>query len=360
MKKSNRVYIIAEAGVNHNGRMELALELITAAAEAGADAVKFQTFKATKLASRTVKKADYQVSNNHENESQLEMLLKLELPEAWHWELQAYAEKLGLQFLSTAFDEMSLQFLQTLNLPVYKIPSGELTNGPLIWRFAKTGKPLIISTGMATLSEVELGLAIVNHAFKSEREPQNIEEVWANWSDDTTREKLKNNVILLHCTSQYPTPWSEVNLGAMDTLASAFGIPVGYSDHTMGTVIPIAAVARGAVLIEKHFTLDRMLPGPDHKASLEVDEFKKMVEEIRALEMAFGNGIKAPQPSEWSMRNIVRQSIIAARHLPEGKIIGQGDLTTARTGGGLSPSLYWNLMGSTTQKAYEPGEVLDL
>lgn len=359
MKKFNDVYIIAEAGVNHNGSMDLALNLVAAAAEAGANAVKFQTFKATKIASKTVRKAQYQISNIHEDESQLEMLIKLELPESWHLDLQVYAKKLGIEFLSTAFDEMSLEFLQTLNLPLYKIPSGELTNAPLLWRFAKIGKPLIISTGMATLAEVEQGLAIVAHALKYDEEPKSIEEVWTNWSDNEAREKLKQYVTLLHCTSQYPTPWQEVNLGAMETLSAAFGVPVGYSDHTMGTVIPIAAVARGAVIIEKHLTLDRMLPGPDHKASLEADEFKKMVEDIRALEMAFGNGVKAPQPSEWTMRSIVRQSIIAARPLPEGKILEQGDLTTARAGKGLSPALYWNLMGSRTQKAYEPGEVLD-
>ena len=361
MKKHKKsVYIIAEAGVNHNGRMDLALNLVAAAAEAGADAVKFQTFNAARLASKTVEKAHYQKSTTDAHESQLEMLTKLELPESWHGELQAVAEKLGIAFLSTAFDEMSLRFLQTLNLPLYKVPSGELTNGPLLWRFAKTGKPLIISTGMATLSEVEQGLAIVNHALNFYKAPRNIEAVWTCWSDEAAREKLKENVTLLHCTSQYPTPWCEVNLRAMDTLSAAFGVAVGYSDHTTGTVIPVAAVARGAVVIEKHFTLDRSLPGPDHKASLEVNEFKSMVDDIRALEMALGSGIKAPQTSEWDTRKIARQSIIAARHLPAGKKIEQSDLATARTGGGLSPALYWNLLGSISQKSYEPGEVLEL
>ena len=360
MKKGKKaVYIIAEAGVNHNGRMDLALNLVAAAAKIGADAVKFQTFKAARLASKTVGKAHYQTLNTDENESQLEMLTRLELPESWHEELQAYATKLGIEFLSTAFDELSLTFLQTLHLPLYKIPSGELTNGPLLWRFAKTQKPLIVSTGMATLSEVEQGLAIINHALKYDMEPRNLDEVWTCWSDDAAREKLKQHVTLLHCTSQYPTPWSEVNLCAMNTLSQAFDLAVGYSDHTTGTVIPIAAVARGALVIEKHFTLDRLLPGPDHKASLEVEEFKAMVDDIRALEIALGNGIKAPQASEWDIRKIARQSIVAARHVPVGKTIERGDLTTARAGSGLSPAFYWNLLGSITQKSYEPGEVLD-
>ena len=361
MKINNKkTFIIAEAGVNHNGSLKKALELIDVAKLSGADAIKFQTFKATRLANSKVEKAQYQKSTTDENESQLDMLAKLELPESWHEELQAVAKKFGIEFLSTAFDELSLQFLQTLNLPIYKVPSGELTNGPLLWRFAKTKKPLILSTGMATISEVEQGLAIINHALQHDDEPCHLDEVWSCWSNADAREVLKNNVTLLHCTSQYPTPWSEVNLRAMDTLAAAFGLAVGYSDHTMGTVIPIAAVARGATVIEKHITLDRMLPGPDHKASLEVEEFKKMVEDIRALELALGNGIKSPQASEFEIRKIVRQSIIAAQHLPVGKKIEPNDLTTARTGSGLTPTLYWNLLGSIAQKSYEPGEMLEL
>lgn len=356
----NSVYIIAEAGVNHNGRKDLAFDLVTAAANAGADAVKFQTFNATRLASKTVEKANYQRLYTNQQETQLEMLAKLELPESWHIELQQYAHTLGIEFLSTAFDEQSLAFLCTLNLPVYKIPSGELTNGPLLWRFAQTKKPLILSTGMATLSEVEQGLAIINHGLQFDTEPKNLDDVWTSWSDAKGREKLLATVTLLHCTSQYPTPWSEVNLKAMDTLFLTFGTPVGYSDHTAGTMIPIAAVARGAKVIEKHFTLDKNLPGPDHQASLEVDEFKQMVDDIRALELSLGSGLKAPQISEWDTRKAARQSLIAARHLPFGKTIERADLTTARVGQGLSPAWYWDLIGSKTQKNYEPGERLEL
>ena len=351
------VYIIAEAGVNHNGNRELAMQLVDAAADAGADAVKFQTFKASKLASSRVEKAAYQKSTTPEAESQLEMLLKLELPEAWHGELQSHAKQRGIEFLSTAFDELSLQFLETLNLPLYKVPSGELTNAPLLWRFAKTGKPLIISTGMATLSEVEEGLAVIAHALQATHAPSSMAEIWQCWSNPAARAKLQGHVTVLHCTSQYPTPWNEVNLRAMDTLADAFGLDVGYSDHTQGSVISIAAVARGASVIEKHFTLDRTLPGPDHQASLEVDELKHMIMDIRALEQALGCGIKTPSAGEWDTRRVARQSIVAANSIPAGKRIEHGDLTTARTGGGLSPNAMWDLIGTICQKTHAAGEV---
>jgi N-acetylneuraminate synthase len=360
IERKKSVYIIAEAGVNHNGSKELAFRLVDAAAEAGADAVKFQTFKASKLASKTVAKATYQKSATSESESQLDMLTKLELPEAWHVDLQRHAKGRGIEFLSTAFDEMSLQFLQSLHLPVYKVPSGELTNAPLLWRFAKTGKPLIISTGMATLAEVEEGLAIVAHALQFSEEPRRIEEVWQCWSNNQARERLKGHVTLLHCTSQYPTPWSEVNLRAMDTLATSFGLDIGYSDHTEGSLISIAAVARGATIIEKHFTLDRALPGPDHQASIEVAELKKLIADIRVLEITLGSAIKAPQASEWDTRRVARQSIVVASHLPAGKVIERSDLTTARAGGGLPPNLFWELIGTTSRKSYEPGEIFEL
>lgn len=355
---NKKVFIIAEAGVNHNGNLDMALELVKAARDAGADAIKFQTFKATRLASKTAKKAQYQLANTEKNESQQAMLAKLELKESWHFELKNLAEELGIQFLSTAFDGESLQFLQKLNLDRYKIPSGELINGPLLWRFAKTGKPLILSTGMATLSEVELALAIISYALHFTTEPSTLDDIWAFWSDEKARLSLGNKITLLHCTSQYPTPWHEVNLKAMDTLAKAFGLPVGYSDHTQGSVVPIAAVALGATVIEKHFTLDKSLPGPDHQASLDIEEFKKMVNEIRALELALGDGRKAPQPSEWEIRKIARQSLVAARQLSSGHILKEEDLTTARSEGGLSPVFYWDLLGEKTKKSYEEGEIL--
>jgi N-acetylneuraminate synthase len=353
------VYVIAEAGVNHNGQRDLAFALVDAAAAAGADAVKFQTFRAAKLASRSAPKAAYQKVQTDAAESQLAMLQKLELPWEWHAELQAHARRQGIEFLSTAFDSDSLDFLVGLDMPLFKIPSGELTNGPLLWQFARTGKPLVLSTGMATLAEVEQGLAIVAHALHAEAEPVSLEEVWRGWSRADWRARLQGHVTLLHCTSQYPTPFAEVNLRGMDTLANAFGLEVGYSDHTEGILIPVAAVARGACLIEKHFTLDRQLPGPDHKASLEPAELTRMVAEIRALQVALGDGGKAPQPSEWDTRQAARQQVVAARDIPAGAVLARQDLGTARCGTGRPATDLWALVGQRAGRAYACGEVIE-
>ncbi|WP_367237604.1 N-acetylneuraminate synthase [Pseudomonas sp. Rh2] len=354
------VYIIAEAGVNHNGDRDLAFSLVDAAAAAGVDAVKFQTFDAERLASKKAPKAAYQKQSGDESESQLEMLKKLELPKAWHQELQTHARLKGIEFLSTAFDSESLVFLSTLDMPLFKVPSGELTNGPLLWHFAKTGKRLILSTGMATLSEVEQGLAIVAHALEYSHEPQDMDEVWRNWGCQNVRQRLRGHVTLLHCTSQYPTPSNEVNLRAMDTLATAFGLEVGYSDHTEGCLIPIAAVARGAKVIEKHFTLDRALPGPDHKASLEPNELRQMVADIRSLELALGDGHKSPQVSEWDTRKAARQQVVAARPISAGAVFSREDLTTARSGHGIPPTALWGLVGKHAKRGYGTGETIEL
>ena len=356
--RADHVYVIAEAGVNHNGERDLAFALVDAAADAGADAVKFQTFDAAKLASKNVPKAVYQREITDAAESQLAMLKKLELRRDWHVELQAYARQLGIEFLSTAFDVVSLTFLVELGMPLFKVPSGELTNGPLLWQFARTRKPLVLSTGMATLGEVEQGLAIVAHALHAEAEPASIEEVWRFWSQADCRAKLVGHVTLLHCTSQYPTPFAEVNLRGMDTLAGAFGLTVGYSDHTEGILIPLAAVARGAKLIEKHFTLDRSLPGPDHKASLEPGDLKQMVGNIRALTIALGGGIKSPQPSEWDTRLAARQQVIAARPITAGTRFQRSDLTTMRAGHGLSPTELWGLVGQSATVDYDTGAII--
>lgn len=351
-------FIIAEAGVNHNGDKTLAKELIDAAAAAKVDAVKFQTFDAAKLASKRAPKAKYQEADSDGAESQLDMLTRLQLPREWHGELQSYARQQGIEFLSTAFDPDSLQFLSNLGLPLFKIPSGELTNGPLLWQFGKTGKPLILSTGMATLSEVERGLAVIAHALHSTVEPADLDEVWRCWSEPAVRQRLRRHVTLLHCTSQYPTPWHEVNLRAMDTLANAFGLEVGYSDHTEGYLIPVAAVARGARVIEKHFTISRSLPGPDHKASLEPQELIEMVGAIRATEQALGDGHKAPQPSEWDTIRAARQQVVAARRIPIGTIMTRDDLCTARCGEGLPAIELWALLGRPSNRSYEKGEVI--
>ena len=358
MTPSN-VYIIAEAGVNHNGQRDMAMALVVAAAAAGANAVKFQTFDSGKLAAKSAPKAAYQRRTTDAEESQREMLRKLELPRDWHGDLKVHAESLGLDFLSTPFDTDSLRFLNDLGMPLFKVPSGELTNGPLLWQFARMGKPLILSTGMATLSEIEQGLAIVAHALNAGDEPASMDEVWRGWSQPGWRNSLWGRVTLLHCTSQYPTPFAEVNLRAMDTLAGAFGLPVGYSDHTEGTLIPVAAVARGARVIEKHFTVDRTLPGPDHPASLEPEELAAMVRDIRALESALGDGGKTPQPSEWDTRQAARQKVVAARVIRRGQILTRDDLTTARVAGhGLSPCDLWTLLGSVASRDYQGGDVI--
>jgi len=354
----NKVYVIAEAGVNHNGELALARQLVDAAADAGADAVKFQTFDARKLASRKAPKASYQKQTTDAGESQLDMLRKLELPREWHHELRERAHARGIEFLSTAFDPDSLDFLESLGMPFYKVPSGELTNGPLLWKFARQRKPLVVSTGMATLSEVELALAVITHAFNNDDEPRHVDEAWRAWSNPLWRQSLQGRVTLLHCTSQYPTPLHEVNLAAMDTLGRAFGLPVGYSDHTEGIVVPVAAVARGAILVEKHFTLDRAMPGPDHKASLEPAELTLMVQQIRAIALALGDGIKGPQPSEWDTRQAARQQVVVTRDLPAGHRFERSDLGTARSGHGLPPSALWGLVGQISHQAYAAGDVV--
>lgn len=355
--KMQNVYVIAEAGVNHNGDLELAHRLVDCAADAGADAVKFQTFVAEKLATGAVHKASYQQRTTDAQESQLEMLRKLELPREWHWELRAHARDRGIEFLSTAFDAGSLTFLEELGMPFYKVPSGELTNGPLLWQFARQGRPLVVSTGMATMSEVEQALAVIAHAFNAGTEPTDLAEIWRGWGRPEWRASLQDRVTLLHCTSQYPTPMNEVNLKAMDTL-KAFGLPVGYSDHTEGILIPIAAVARGATFIEKHFTLDRHMPGPDHKASLEAAELSLMIRQIRDLQQAMGDGVKCPQPSEWNTRQAARQHVVAARNIAAGIVLTREDLTTTRSGGGLPATDLWGLVGKIASKGYGAGEMI--
>lgn len=353
------VLIIAEAGVNHNGDKDKAFALVDVAAAAGADAVKFQTFSADRLAATTAPKAAYQKRTTEASESQFQMLKRLELPESWHFELKQYAEKLGVTFISTAFDLQSLSFLEQLDLPFYKIPSGEITNAPLLRAFACTGKDLILSTGMATLGEIEQALAILAWGYKYSKAPVSLDEIWQNWSDDASQSIVTEKVKLLHCTSQYPTVMNEVNLRAMDTLAEAFGLTVGYSDHTEGLLIPIAAVSRGAKIIEKHFTLNRELPGPDHSASLEPDELKQMVSQIRAIELALGDGRKKPQKSEWDTRAAARQQIIATADILSGDLLSLDNIGTARAGSGISPLYFWDLIGSRAKRDFSKGSPIE-
>ncbi len=354
------VMIIAEAGVNHNGRLDLAMALIDAAVEAGADAVKFQTFNADALAQATAPKAAYQDRQIGDAISQHAMLKALELPQAWHHALQDHAAKRGIDFISTAFDFASLEFLETLNLPFYKVPSGELTNAPLLWQFARTGRPLVVSTGMATLAEVEQALAVITHALGSLAEPSGMAQVWQAWGNPVARARLRGHVTLLHCTSQYPTPMAEVNLAAMATLTAAFGLPVGYSDHTQGITVPIAAVALGAKVVEKHLTTDRSLPGPDHAASLEPAEFAAMVAGIRDVSAALGSAIKSPQASEWDTRRAARQTLVAARDVAAGEQLTRGDLTTARAGHGRAAADLWDVVGSVAARDIAKGAGVDV
>ncbi|HET6804142.1 MAG TPA: N-acetylneuraminate synthase [Frateuria sp.] len=354
-----KVFVIAEAGVNHNGDLDAAMRLVEVAAEAGADAVKFQTFQADRLVSREAPMAEYQKAGPRPPDSQLKMLRQLELPHAWHRSLQDRARSHGIEFLSTAFDAGSLAFLQSLELPRYKVPSGELTNAPLLWQFGRTGKPLIVSTGMATLADIERALAVIAHASVADREPDSLDEALACWGTQEGREAVAGRVCLLHCTSQYPTRITDVNLRAMATMSAAFGLPVGYSDHTAGQLAATAAVACGARIIEKHFTLDRSMPGPDHRASLEPHELAQMIADIRQLELALGDGRKVPRGGEWDMRSVARQQVIAAREIRKGKRLDRADLGTARCGRGLPAHALWDLVGKTAARDFLPGEVID-
>lgn len=355
------VKIIAEAGVNHNGSKDLAFKLVDAAYEAGVDIVKFQTFKAKNLVTQDAQQAEYQTRNTGVAESQFAMLSRLELDYATHHELVAYCQKLGIEFLSTAFDQESLEFLVSdLKLKTLKIPSGELTNAPFVLQHAQTGCDLIVSTGMATLAEVEAALAVIAFGLTQPLNTPASETAFTQaYVSEVGQTALKAKVTLLHCTTEYPTPVAEVNLKAMQTLATAFGLTVGYSDHTAGITIPIAATAMGAQLIEKHFTLDKTLPGPDHKASLEPDELKAMVQAIRDTEQALGNGIKSPQPSEIKNKAIARKSLVAAKAIQAGEVFTEENLTTKRPGDGLSPYQYWSLLGKPAAQDYAEGELIN-
>ncbi len=355
-----RVFIIAEAGVNHNGSADMALRLVDAAAQAGADAVKFQTFKSESVVSRFAEKAAYQKTSTGQGESQLDMVRKLELsPDAHHAALARCQER-GIGFLSTPFDVASAHFLvHELDVPLLKIPSGEITNAPLLLAMARLGRPLILSTGMSTLGEVETALGILAFAFLGRTEMPTEAAFRDAYASPEGLASLVDRVSLLHCTTEYPAPFEEANLKAMDTLAAAFGLPVGFSDHTPGIAIPIAAVARGARIIEKHFTLDQSLPGPDHRASLEPDQLSAMVAAIRQVELAIGSGRKVPSHAEWGNRSIARRSLVAARDVAKGEIWSEENLGAKRPAGGLSPLRYWEVLGTTANRDYQMDERLD-
>lgn len=322
--ESNPCFIIAEAGVNHNGKLNLAKKLVDVAKNANADAVKFQTFKTEEIMVRTAPKAEYQKETTGKG-TQYDLIKKLELSEKDFKEIANYADKKHIIFLSTPFDEKSADLLEKLNVPAFKIGSGDLTNLPLLEHIAKKDKPMIISTGMSTLDEVRDAVNTVKNAGNSQ-------------------------LILLHCTSNYPAKIGDCNLRAMQTLEKEFGVPVGYSDHTLGIAVPIAAVAMGACIIEKHFTLNKNLPGPDHRASLEPNELKEMVKEIRAIEKALGNGKKKPTKSEIEIQKVVRKSIVANVDIAKGSIITGKMLAIKRPGTGLAPKYINQIVGKIARK----------
>ncbi len=328
--------IIAEAGVNHNGDLSLARQLIDAAADAGADMVKFQTFSADRLASRVAPLADYQRRDDVDNSSQFELLRKLELDRRMHEALIAHAAARNIRFFSTAFDLESVRLLAELGLDRFKIPSGEITNLPYLKLIAAYQKPIILSTGMATMGEIEAAIGV-------------LEAAGAN----------RESITILHCNTEYPTPMGDVNLRAMCTIGQAFGVQVGYSDHTSGIEVSIAAVALGASVIEKHFTISRELPGPDHKASLEPNELKAMVAAIRNVEQAMGDGIKRPTLSESKNRSVARKSLVAARPILTGEVFTSENVAVKRPGTGLSPMLWDEICGRIAQRDYQTDELIE-
>jgi N-acetylneuraminate synthase len=359
MTSSAHVYIIAEAGVNHNGSLERALELVDVAAEAGADAVKFQTFKSEAVISRHAVKAEYQTRNTGDSESQLEMVKKLELDVAAHERLVRQCRARGIEFLSTPFDLLSAEMLvKRLGVHRIKIASGEITDAPLLLKIAETGLPVILSTGMSTLGDIEQALAVFAFGLIRSPCPPSIAAFGQAFRDAEGQRQLQQKVVLLHCTTEYPTSLTDVNLRAMDTLAAAFGLPVGLSDHTIGYSVSVAAAARGACVIEKHFTLDRTLAGPDHKASLEPPELAAMVKVIRDVELAMGSPRKFVASSEAKNQVIARKSLVATTPIREGEPFTAENLTSKRPGTGISPMKYWDLLGKVANKNYKQDELI--
>ncbi|MBK6908558.1 MAG: N-acetylneuraminate synthase [Rhodocyclaceae bacterium] len=331
------VLIIAEAGVNHNGDMQIAKQLIDVAAAAGADLVKFQTFRADTLVTKSATKADYQKATTTADESQHTMLLRLELTESMHDELIAHCRLRNIEFFSTAFDLESLEYLNSLGLPRVKVPSGEITNLPYLRKIGSFGKEVILSTGMSNMGEIEAAIDVLEKAGT-----------------------LRDQIIVLHCNTEYPVPMHEVNLRAMRSIGEAFGVRIGFSDHTEGIEIAIAAVALGATVIEKHFTLDRSLPGPDHKASLEPGELNAMISAIRNVELAFGDGIKRPTFSESRNTAVARKSLVASVAVKQGEVFSAENLAVKRPGNGISPMRWDEVVGRAAPRNFAADELIEL
>ena len=334
---SNKTLIIAEAGVNHNGDLNLAKQLIDLAAAAGADLVKFQTFTTNRLVTATVKKTEYQQQTTGEGLTQRAMLSQLELTDAMHYELINHCRVRGIGFLSTGFDIESVNFLMRLDQKLIKIPSGEITNLPYLRHIGNLGLPILLSTGMSNLAEIEAAIDVIENAGT-----------------------LRTKITVLHCTSEYPAPMSEVNLRAMQSIQAAFGVGVGYSDHTLGITMPIAAVAMGATVIEKHFTLDRRLPGPDHLASIEPRELVEMVSAIRSVEIALGDGVKRSTPSEEKNKLAIRKTLVANRRIKLGELFNAENIVPKRAGGGISPMRWDEVLGKRARRDFSENELIEL
>ena len=333
----NKTFIIAEAGINHNGSVEIAKKMVDVALKAGVDAVKFQTFKAEKMTSRFTMKAEYQKKATDRKESQLDMLKRLQLSTDAHRALIDYCNKNSISFLSSPFDLESIELLDNLGLETFKIPSGEITNLPYLRKIGSLGKRIIMSTGMADLKEIKKALDILREAGTA-----------------------KKDITVLHCNTEYPTPYEDVNLKAMLRIKETLKVDIGYSDHTLGIEVPVAAVALGATVIEKHFTLDRGMEGPDHKTSLEPDELEDMVDAIRNIEKSLGSGIKKPSPSELKNKTLSRKSIVALRDIKKDEAFTEKNITAKRTGGGISPMEWDNLIGGFAKRDFKEDEIVEI
>ncbi|GAA0612194.1 MULTISPECIES: N-acetylneuraminate synthase [Thalassospira] len=357
----NKVYIIAEAGVNHNGSLQIAKDLVEEAARAGADAVKFQTFFSENLVTKSAPKARYQERNSKSDSSQYDMLKVLELSRDAHFELKDYAENAGIEFLSTPFGLEELDFLvRDVKVQKLKMSSGEITNGMLLLEAARSQLPIIFSTGMSTVEEISDALGVLAFGYlSSQGESPRMEAFRAARESERGIEMLEKKVTILHCTTQYPTPFDQVNLRAMGTLAKHFGLPVGYSDHTEGIMASIAAAANGATVIEKHFTLDRGMEGPDHAASIEPHDLQKLVAGVRDVERLMGLPTKVCNDAEGENLNVVRKSLVVKRNIRSGEEFTAADVTAKRPGGGLSPMAIWDILGRKSNRDYLEDEMID-
>ncbi len=354
----DKVFIVAEAGVNHNGSLDLARRLVDVAANAGADAVKFQSFRADALASADADMADYQKRNTGVAGSQLAMLKALELSPGDHESLVEHCQARGIAFMSTAFDTQSLKLVIACRPPVLKIASGDVTATPLVLETARAKLPIILSTGMCTVADIEQSLGAIAFGLLERAGEPGRAAFAAAFASEAGQQVLHKYVTLLHCVTEYPAPPGQINLRSMDTLATAFGLRVGYSDHCLGTAVSVAAVARGARVIEKHITLDREMPGPDHLASLEPAEFTRLVSDIREVEACLGSPIKYPREGENANRTVARRSLVARQPIQAGELLTEENVTFQRPGDGIEPLFYWDMLGRHATRAYVAGERL--